>query len=136
MTTLLRASRHPTTVSGEPSTDGPNERDAGDDEPEANDDGLAGTVDALLGGPGPGSAPERDLDPAADADVPGRLRARFWVVVAVVNVGVLAAALGAMLVAFRGDWGRGGPLLLVGGLLLARAYQRVRAFERERASGE
>ena len=44
------------------------------------------------------------------ADVPEEVSRRFWSLVVVFNLGLLATALGAMLVAFRGE-------LLIGGVI-------------------
>lgn len=63
-----------------------------------------------------------------EIDVPVDLRRAFWSVVAMVNVGLLAVSLGAMLVGFRGAWETGVPLVGVGVVAFAWAYYRYRSF--------
>jgi len=49
----------------------------------------------------------------------------FWGAAVFLNVAVAALAVGLMLVYFRGDWGRGGPAIVVGAiaaLFTARFY--------------
>lgn len=142
----MRASPLPTPVSEEESTEwsaesGPEEGDPHEAAPGEDAPGVGGaqaadsggsTVDWLLGGPDEEGVPT--VDPPDASDAPGDLRVQFWSVVLVVNAGVLAVALGAMLVGFRGAWRPGAVLMVAGGLLLARAYRRTRAIERERAA--
>ena len=57
----------------------------------------------------------------------------FWRLVLVLNAGLLAAAIGLMLVGFRGEVSLGGGLTLVGLATLAYGvygYRRVRSGER------
>lgn len=83
--------------------------------------------------PGPGDigppipeVPNADL---ADRDVPEDLLTRFWKLVGVFNLAVLATSLGVMLIAFEDRWTVGGGLLVVGiGAFLIGwiGYRRVR----------
>lgn len=112
-----------------------------DGESDGDPAGSGSALDRLLGGPtdedhpGPGvpdrpgpDPPDVGLDSPTDVDVPAGLRTTFWTQVLLVKVGLLAAALGAMLAGFRGDWR--GVVLVVGGLVLvARAFQRARDYE-------
>jgi membrane protein implicated in regulation of membrane protease activity len=50
----------------------------------------------------------------------------FWRIVVLLNLGVLAVALGILLVAFRGDLARGGAIATIGAITLAYAYRRYR----------
>ena len=80
----------------------------------------------------PGVTPEKveeTLVPSSE-DVPTELARTFWVIVLVINAGLLALSIGVMFLIFRGDVSTAGPLLLGGALLLALAYRRYRAFER------
>ena len=80
----------------------------------------------------PGVTPEdveETLVPSSEG-VPTELARTFWVIVLVINAGLLALSIGVMFLVFRGDVSTAGPLLLGGVLLLALAYRRYRAFER------
>ena len=53
----------------------------------------------------------------------------FWASVLLLNVALAALSIGAMLVYFRGDYGTGGPVLLIGtvaALATARYYWRFK----------
>lgn len=95
---------------------------------------LGGPTRADRPGPDPPDRPGPSVEvPAVDetpttADVPAGLQVRFWTLVLVVKVGLLAVALGGMLAGFRGDW-RGGVLAVGGAALVVRAFQRARAYE-------
>lgn len=73
-----------------------------------------------------------DLTIPDDSNVPTELHRAFWGLVAVFNVALFATALGALLIAFRGQWTLGGAVLAVG--LLALGYGVVR-YRRYRAAG-
>lgn len=90
-------------------------------EPDPPDEPGAGDI-----GPPVPEAPNADL---SEHDVPADLLKRFWKLVGVFNVAVLAASLGALLVAFEGRWTLGGGLLLVGVVAFLvgwRGYRRAR----------
>ena len=72
--------------------------------------------------------PEADVgvDIPDASDAPPKLRAAFWWIVAVFNAAILAISVGAMLVGFRGRWGLGGALIVVGALAFAVGVHRVR----------
>ncbi len=112
-----------------------------DEESDGDPAGSGSALDRLLGGPtdedhpGPGvpdrpgpDPPDTRLSPQSDVDVPAGLRTTFWTQVFLVKVGLLAAALGAMFLGFRGDW-RGAVLVVGGVVLVARAFQRARNYE-------
>jgi hypothetical protein len=69
-------------------------------------------------------APSVDVPDASDADP--ALRRRFWLLVVVFDVALLAVSVGAMLVAFRGDLDTGGSLAGAGVVLFAYGYYRYR----------
>ncbi|WP_255192027.1 DUF7322 domain-containing protein [Natronobeatus ordinarius] len=76
-------------------------------------------------------------EPGADlggGDVPADVVQTFWIVVIVVNAAVLAVSLGVMLVAFRGDTGTGGGLVVGGLVLFGLAYRRYRAFRHRQST--
>lgn len=57
------------------------------------------------------------------------VRTAFWSLVVLLNLSIGALAVGLMLVGFRGQWGTGGAIALVGaaGLVVAVVrYRRVR----------
>jgi hypothetical protein len=62
-----------------------------------------------------------------ESEVDPELRVRFWGLVLVFNVALLAVALGAMFIAFEGNFELGGQLLLGGGLLGAYGFYRYRS---------
>lgn len=65
-----------------------------------------------------------------DADVPPTLRVEFWLLVAVLNLALLAAALGVLVLAFWPRPALGLGLLALGvgaGIYAWRRYRRVRA---------
>lgn len=64
-------------------------------------------------------------DPS-DNDVPPELRRTFWLIVLMVNVGLLALSVGAMFVVFRGQLRFGGSLVVLGVFALLVAYIRYR----------
>ena len=73
-----------------------------------------------------------DPEVPAGAELSDELFRAFWGLVVMFNVGVFATALGALLLAFRGDVALGGGLLVVG--LVALAYG-VHRYRRYRATG-
>jgi hypothetical protein len=79
----------------------------------------------------------------ATADVDDEVFRAFWGSVVFLNVALGALAIGALLVYFRGDWGIGGPALLVGtvaAIFTARFYlqgkQAVRETDGEREGSD
>lgn len=86
--------------------------------------------------------PEEPEDPYADpesafdleipdgTDVSRELYRAFWGLVVVFNLGLFAAALGAMLLAFRGEWLLGGGLLAGGLGALGLGVHRYRVYRR------
>jgi len=72
--------------------------------------------------------PESDLAPDIpdESDVPEGLFRAFWSLVATINLGLFAASLGLMLVAFRGQLREGGAVFLLGAAALAYAGYRYR----------
>jgi hypothetical protein len=60
-------------------------------------------------------------------DAPVELKRTFWSIVVILDVAMVATALGALLVAFEGRWLLGGAVLLVGLLGFGESYRRVRA---------
>ncbi|MFB6069051.1 MAG: hypothetical protein ABEJ90_03895 [Halobacterium sp.] len=77
---------------------------------------------------------ERELAPSVDVPdesaASPELRRRFWLLVVVFNLAVLAASVGAMLVAFRGAYDTGGSLLAAGVVLFAYGLFRYRTITR------
>lgn len=68
----------------------------------------------------------REVDPPEESEAPPELRATFWTLVVLFNIAILAIAVGAMLLGFRGQWTPGGPLLVAGILAFAFGVYRVR----------
>lgn len=73
-------------------------------------------------------------------EVPTEIRARFWKLVALLNVAILVFALGVLLLVFRGDLYVGGGSAVVGALMLGycaidyrRAKARIAEINAERA---
>lgn len=77
---------------------------------------------------------ERELAPSVDvpeeSDASPELRRKFWWLVLVFNVALGALAVGAMLVAFRGQLDTGGSLLAAGTILAAYGYYKYRDYTR------
>lgn len=69
-----------------------------------------------LGPDPPDPAPESQDSLTAGTEVSDELFRAFWASVLLLNVAIAALAIGAMLIYFRGDYGRGGPALLIGGI--------------------
>lgn len=63
----------------------------------------------------------------AERDAPAELFQTFWLLVFVVNAALLAVALGAMFLVFRGDLRIGGSLLAGGIVLSGLALRRYRS---------
>ena len=77
----------------------------------------------------PDSASTLEESFGATADVSDDLFRAFWASVLLLNVALASLSLGAMFVYFRGDYGTGGPALLVGtvaALATARYYWRFK----------
>jgi len=95
-------------------------------------------------GPDPESRlddPERDLPriPTPDtdeSDVDPDILATFWRSVLLANVALFCAALGPMLIYFRGQWAAGFASVGVGTVAGLRLYQHYRAFEERHGDGE
>jgi len=88
--------------------------------------------------------PERDLVSVPEVDVPGEgeniavdgdLAKFFWVTVIYANVAVAGVSVGAMLVAFRGQWIWGGVAVAVGLFALFRTYDLYGTY-REQVAGD
>lgn len=71
------------------------------------------------------------IDVPSSEGVSKELFRAFWGLVAVFNVGLFATSLGALLVAFRGQWILGGTILAVGVVSLVYGVHRYRVY-RER----
>lgn len=107
------------------------------DAPDERDDGTVDWRDDPDPDPpslGPG-APEVDVPAVETSDsllggADSELARTFWRLVVVIDVGLLAVALGPMFVYFEGDWGRGmalfgfGVAVLVYGVIRYRRYHR------------
>jgi hypothetical protein len=75
-------------------------------------------------GPDVPEAPKpRDM---SEVDVDPDLANRFWALVAVFNLALLAVSVGVMFIGFRGNWELGGQLTVAGLLLFALGYYRYR----------
>lgn len=61
-----------------------------------------------------------------EVEASSEVRYRFWALVMVFNVALLAASVGVMFVAFQGEWELGGQLTLAGLALFAFGYYRYR----------
>ncbi|MFB6132565.1 MAG: hypothetical protein ABEJ44_04075 [Halanaeroarchaeum sp.] len=76
-----------------------------------------------------GPEPFNDSDDEEDEEhalPPEPVRRRFWVIVVLLNLGIFAVSLGAMIAAFRGQY-RDAALLIGGGaVVLYSAYRRYR----------
>jgi len=75
--------------------------------------------------------PEVDAD--ADADVDTSLQIRFWALVVVFNVALLALAVGLMVIAFEGNIGLGGQLVAAGIVVSGYGYYHYRKTKRQLA---
>lgn len=93
----------------------------------------------MLGDPWPEEPPDPFEDPGDpesrfeltipdDADVSAELYRTFWGLVIVFNVALLATALGALLITFRGDRLLGGGLLALGLVSLGYGVWRYRRY--------
>lgn len=79
---------------------------------------------------GPEAPTAPDLSQRASEADP-EVRTLFWWLVLVFNVALMAASVGLMFVAFKGNWTLGGQLILVGLVLGGYGYVRYRRFRRE-----
>ena len=87
--------------------------------------------------PDPGDPESRfDLRIPDDADVPTSLARVFWTLVAVFNVALFAIAVGALLIAFRGQWDLGGSVLLSGLVLFVYGLYQYRRYRDDDATFE
>lgn len=84
-------------------------------------------------GPEVPEAPEAPDMTEVDVD-PG-LQNRFWALVGVFNLALLAVSLGVMFVGFRGNWELGGQLTVGGLLLFGFGYYRYRKTKAALAEG-
>jgi hypothetical protein len=71
-----------------------------------------------------------------EVDVDPGLQNRFWALVAVFNLALLAVSLGVMFVGFRGNWELGGQLTVGGLLLFGFGYYRYRKTKAALADGD
>ena len=95
-------------------------------EPEEVDpDGIGPDVPEA---PEPPDMTEVDVDPG--------LQNRFWALVAVFNLALLAVSLGVMFVGFRGNWELGAQLTVAGVLLFGFGYYRYRKTKAALADGD
>lgn len=81
--------------------------------------------------PTPPDPSENDVDP--------ELARRFWALVLVFNVALLALSLGAMFLVFERDYSLGGQLLLAGAAAFAFGlyrYRTAKAYLADRSDGE
>ena len=60
-------------------------------------------------------------------DAPPELRRAFWSIVVILDVAMVATALGILVIAFEGRWLLGGAILAIGLLGFGESYRRVRA---------
>lgn len=67
-------------------------------------------------------------DPPDGSEVDDELFRAFWGLVVTINLGLFAAALGLMLVGFRGQWQLGGGVFLLGVAALAWAGVKYRQY--------
>ena len=90
-------------------------------------------LDELLGDEK--SDAERELAPSVDtpdeSDADPELQRKFWLLVLVFNVAVMALSVGAMLAVFRGQWDTGGSLVVAGSILAAYGYYKYRVYTRD-----
>jgi len=75
-----------------------------------------------------------EVDDYADADVDSSVRTRFWTLVLVFNVAVLALAVGLMLIAFEGNWEFGGQLVAGGAVVSAYGFYHYRKTKQKLAA--
>lgn len=75
---------------------------------------------------------ERELAPSVDvpdeSDADPELLRKFWLLVVVFNVALMAASVGAMLAVFRGQWDTGGSLVTAGAILAGYGYYKYRSY--------
>lgn len=84
---------------------------------------------------------ESDLDKSLDPPTPGEdidpeTYGLFWRLVVVVDVALIALALGPMFIYFEGNWDVGGPLVALGVVSLGYGYVRYRHHEPPSEDGE
>jgi len=70
------------------------------------------------------------VDASTADDVPGDLRATFWILVVIANGVVLAFSLGLMFVGFRGNWALGARLFAAAALLTVLGWRVHWRYER------
>lgn len=70
------------------------------------------------------------VDAPTDDDVPGDLRATFWILVVIANGVVLAFSLGLMFIGFRGNWALGARLFAAAALLTVLGWRVHWRYER------
>ena len=103
------------------------------DEPSNPGEKYLNRYDGEAEEPEPEPDPESDLAPDIpdESNVPEGLFRAFWGLVATLNLGLFAAALGLMLVGFRGQWQLGGGVFLLGVAALAWAGVKYRQHRRD-----
>jgi hypothetical protein len=74
-------------------------------------------------------APSVDVPDESDADP--EVQRQFWILVVVFNVALGALSVGAMFIAFRGQWTLGGRLVVAGAVLSAYGFYKYRAVMRK-----
>ncbi|MFB6269341.1 MAG: hypothetical protein ABEH83_05320 [Halobacterium sp.] len=88
-------------------------------------------LDELL--PDEQSEAERELAPSVDvpdeSDADPALQRRFWLLVLVFNVALMAVSVGAMLAVFRGQWDTGTSLVAAGLVLTAYGVYKYRVYK-------
>lgn len=62
----------------------------------------------------------------SEVEASSEVRYRFWALVMVFNVALLATSIGVMFIGFQGEWALGGQLTLAGLALFAFGYYRYR----------
>ncbi|MFB6299038.1 MAG: hypothetical protein ABEH65_02120 [Halobacteriales archaeon] len=78
---------------------------------------------------GPSGQPPGPSVPS-ESDAPTALKWKFWQLVVVFNVALLASSIGVMLIGFRGRFRTGGASLLGGLVLFGIGWYRYRAIRR------
>lgn len=67
---------------------------------------------------------------------PPEVRRLFWVLVAVLDVAILAIAIGLMLIGFEGRWTLGGQLVLAGVVLLVYGWYKYHRYRQRTDDSE
>lgn len=102
---------------GDPWPDEPDEFDP------VNDIGPDAPSAPETPGPDPPKPPTPDT---AESEVDPELFRAFWKLVVIFNLALFALALGPMLIFFRGDWGSGLPVFVIGVSSFVYGYLRYK----------